>query len=314
MPYPSDSIHLDWDTLPPPGKDHTGQDVYQVFHQYPSLKILYPFEWESKWNGGGAASSWAGDNMHIAYVLVTLYVLLVFGVQRHMKDKDRVEAKSAWKWWNLGLSIFSFCGAARTVPHLISSLLHPDRGFKYTVCYPASEHYGYGACGLWTMLFIFSKIPELFDTAFIVVLKAKLNFLHWYHHITVLLYCWHSYGTRNAAGLWFISMNYSVHAIMYFYYFISQYYPKGETPCAFFVTSVQISQMFVGVVVCFFTWYFKSRDETCSVTWENWRAGLLMYLSYFGLFVSFAINRYCACSRRKGEEKAMNKDEKKKRD
>ena len=107
------------------------------------------------------------------------------------------------------------------------------------------------------MLFIFSKIPELFDTAFIVLGKKKLIFLHWYHHVTVLLYCWHSYGTRNAAGLWFIAMNYTVHAIMYFYYFLTGlgYRPKW----AFFVTIIQISQMFVGVMVCF---TFFSRPYT----------------------------------------------------
>ena len=36
-----------------------------------------------------------------------------------------------------------------------------------------------------------------------------------YHHITVLLFCWHSYATESSTGLYFVAMNYSVHAIMY---------------------------------------------------------------------------------------------------
>ena len=38
--------------------------------------------------------------------------------------------------------------------------------------------------------------------------------LHSYHHITVLLYCWHSYASRISSGLWFGTMNYFVHSLM----------------------------------------------------------------------------------------------------
>ena len=51
-------------------------------------------------------------------------------------------------------------------------------------------------------LFIFSKLPELFDTAFLVLQKKKVIFLHWFHHTTVLLYCWHAYHNRIGPGIW----------------------------------------------------------------------------------------------------------------
>ncbi len=41
--------------------------------------------------------------------------------------------------------------------------------------------------------------------------KKPLIFLHWYHHVTVLLYCWHSYYEQTTYGLYFIAMNYTVH-------------------------------------------------------------------------------------------------------
>jgi elongation of very long chain fatty acids protein 6 len=66
------------------------------------------------------------------------------------------------------------------------------------------------------MLIAYPQVPELFDTLFVVLRKKKLIFLHWYHHVTVLLFCWHSYMTMSSAGLYFISMNYGVHALMYF--------------------------------------------------------------------------------------------------
>ena len=47
-------------------------------------------------------------------------------------------------------------------------------------------------------------------------LSGQVIFLHWFHHVTVLLYCWHAYtATPAATGLWFAAMNYTVHSVMY---------------------------------------------------------------------------------------------------
>ena len=66
------------------------------------------------------------------------------------------------------------------------------------------------AQGLWVGLFIYSKMPELLDTAFLTFQKKPVIFLHWFHHVTVLLYCWHAYHHQVSSGLWFASMNYCV--------------------------------------------------------------------------------------------------------
>ena len=43
---------------------------------------------------------------------------------------------------------------------------------------------------LWQLLFMWSKFPELFDTVLLVLRGRPVIFLHWHHHVTVLLFCW----------------------------------------------------------------------------------------------------------------------------
>jgi elongation of very long chain fatty acids protein 6 len=106
---------------------------------------------------------------------------------------------SALALWNLLLATFSFVGAVRTMPFLLNTIYR--RGVYHSVCSPPLTHYGEGPVALWVTLFIFSKVPELIDTVFIVLRKKPLIFLHWYHHITVLLFCWHAFGTLSARSV-----------------------------------------------------------------------------------------------------------------
>ncbi|CAN0106833.1 unnamed protein product, partial [Phaeothamnion confervicola] len=176
-------------------------------------------------------------------------------------------------------------------------------GFKYTICFKPSVWYGSGAVGWWTQAFIFSKIPELGDTVFIVLRKKPLIFLHWYHHVTVLLYCWHSYYEQTTYGLYFIAMNYSVHAVMYLYYALAAVGIKLCKP--YYITTLQISQMFVGIGVCCAGGYYISKvrearsalialefGETQYISIQNFWAGVIMYTSYAALFLQYAIGRF----------------------
>ena len=56
-------------------------------------------------------------------------------------------------------------------------------GWKYSCCTDPAEWYLNGPSGFWTTAFVFSKIPELGDTAFLVVKKKPVIFLHWFHHV-----------------------------------------------------------------------------------------------------------------------------------
>ena len=137
--------------------------------------------------------------------------------------KDGFKLRNVWALWNLVLAGFSLLGVVRTVPYLLWHL--NEYGFNFTTCEDSQlwflRHDETNPTGFWVTLFIYSKIPELVDTLFLVLQKKDVIFLHWFHHVTVLLYCWHAFANWTASGLWFVAMNFSVHSIMYFYYFLA---------------------------------------------------------------------------------------------
>jgi len=192
-------------------------------------------------------------------------------------------------WWNFSLSLFSFIGMLRTVPQLFYILA--TSSFEESIC-GSGDTWGNGASGLWVTLFIFSKIPELIDTVFIVLRKRPLIFLHWYHHITVLLYCWHAFATMSGNGLYFVAMNYSVHAVMYGYYCMAALGMRPKWLPPYMITIAQIAQMFVGTAVCIASYIYLNNNPNCSVNSENIFYGSIMYASYFALFLEFAIKRF----------------------
>ena len=205
--------------------------------------------------------------------------------------------------WNLILAIFSFYGLVNTLPVLLTNLI--NNGFRYTVCTDPKDWYLTGPVGLYVFLFIYSKIPELVDTVFLVLKKRPVPFIHWFHHCTVLLYCWHAYHNTIAPGLWFAAMNYSVHSVMYAYYMLMtlRLFPGFTKTIAPLITTIQIAQMLVGMTVTFCSamWYYED-PATCHVTPSNFKLGLGMYTIYFVLFAILFRNLYCSGGKKQKKE------------
>ncbi|KHJ97829.1 GNS1/SUR4 family protein [Oesophagostomum dentatum] len=161
--------------------------------------------------------------------------------------------------------------------------------FVYSVC---TASYAQGVTGFWTEQFAMSKVAELLDTAFIVLRKRPLLFLHWYHHVTVLIFTWHAYKDHTASGRWFIWMNYGVHALMYTYYALRALRIRLPKQIAMVVTVLQISQMVMGIYIGFTVYKMKSSGEQCQQTWENLGLCFLIYFTYFLLFCNFFYHAY----------------------
>jgi len=254
------------------------------------------------------ARDWMRENPSIPLVACLVYAAFIVLGQRYFA------ARKAWNWrgamalWNLGLSMFSFLGLMRTLPQLVHNFTHYTLGQNF--CVDPESHYGSGSTGLWVLLFALSKFPELIDTFFIVIHKKPLILLHWYHHVSVLLYCWHAYVNSGPVGLVFLVMNYAVHSLMYFYYFLMAVNLKPKAFKAVYITLAQISQMVVGTALttmgCYYLWWNTPNDGsgvTCWLTWDNNIAGLVMYGSYLLLFVQFFFQRYNVKATKTGRSK-----------
>ena len=153
---------------------------------------------------------WMVSNWSKSILYAFIYIFAIFAGQTFMHNRERFELRFLLALWNISLALFSVIGAIRVIPELTYSLT--NYGFNYSIC---DNSYAYGITGFWSYMFIMSKLPELIDTLFIVLRKQPLIFLHWYHHATVLVYCWFSYQEFASSGRWFMGMNYIVHSIMY---------------------------------------------------------------------------------------------------
>ncbi|CAE8661709.1 unnamed protein product [Polarella glacialis] len=266
-----------------------------------TLDFLYQFQFEKDFIGA-TLTAWCRTHWYLSYVIAFVYLLLLSAGTNWMNDKEAFNLKGPLAIWNLFLAVFSFCGMVRTVPHLIALL--SEYGFMYTVCRAATISYGNGPAGLWVGLFIFSKYVELIDTWFLVVRKRNIGFLHWYHHCTVLLYCWHAYMWEMPTGIYFVAMNYSVHAIMYLYYFLASVM-KRPPKWALIVTIMQLVQMAIGITitVIHIATMMNRTVPNCDGHLPNLAAALCMYASYFMLFAQFLLLRYCIQKRHNSADK-----------
>mmetsp|Transcript_22854 Transcript_22854/g.34105 ORF Transcript_22854/g.34105 Transcript_22854/m.34105 type:complete len:292 (-) Transcript_22854:265-1140(-) len=270
------------------GTTSAGVEYQEFSCIYPTLGKTY-LEWE-KYYDPIPILSWMQERPIIPVGAIVAYLILCVVGRQWMANREPKKWRSYLAVWNFSLSLFSWIGAFRTAPQLYHNLT--TMSMRDNLCLDPQMTYGSGSSGLWVQLFILSKFPELVDTLFIVMHKKPLIFLHWYHHITVLAYCWHSYVTISPSGLFFVVMNYCVHAIMYGYYFLMAIRMKPKWLNAMFITTAQISQMVVGVAVTILAFHYYNTETECQIQKENNIAAFLMYGSYLFLFMQFFIGRY----------------------
>lgn len=246
---------------------------------------------------------WVQENRYkspaIACSFYFLMVFVILPLVRPMKEKVPGYMKHLFAVWNLMFSVFSCYGVSVCMPFVMR--VWRERGFRYLVCSDVmmlgedkrdTTVACYGPIGFMMSLFMLSKFPELMDTFFLVLMNKHVPFLHWYHHVTVLLYSWFAYKNATPTAVMFGTVNFSVHAVMYFYFFATTY-TRALNFLRMPITSIQLSQMLFGVFVCGQAYSFSS--ENCSRTYAD--SGFFIfctsiYASYAVLFAKLFVDNY----------------------
>lgn len=248
---------------------------------------------------------WMVENWTLGFYYTGLYMIIIFGGQHYMQNRPRFELRGLLSFWNTCLACFSIIGFTRTAPELFHVLKH--YGLHHSVCVPSFIENN-RVSGFWTWMFVLSKLPELGDTLFIVLRKQPLIFLHWYHHITVLLYSWFSYSEYTASARWFIVMNYFVHSVMYSYYALRAMGYSPPRQIAMVITTLQLAQMVIGCTINVWAHNFVTVDSECHISQMNIKLSLAMYFSYFVLFARFFYKAYLSGERRSKKQRSVKQD------
>ena len=227
---------------------------------------------------------WMHARWHWSFYFSALYLLLIYLGRRYMKDRTPYHLRRELCMWSTLLAGFSIYASIRVYPH--SYFMVKSNGWQHAIC-DSYCYVGSNGGGIWSFVFPFSKLLELFDTAFIVLRKQKLSFLHSYHHVSVFIYCWYSYAHPISTGIWFGIMNYAVHSVMYTYYAVKA---SGRHPPRWVsktITVIQLSQMFIGVFINYVGISSLLNNVYCGTNWFAIGISIFFYVSYAILFANF---------------------------
>ncbi|ORC86303.1 fatty acid elongase [Trypanosoma theileri] len=260
---------------------------------------------------GTPALQWMREHTEVPILAVVFYLAFVLFVPNTIMAHRPPIKMRLWNiLWNLVRTVFAVGGTYYCVPQLMewcTASLIPNllprhlrdpqpivEGSFYTsMCYWNKGMFLDGTAAMWLLLINLLNLSELINTVFLVFQKKPVNFLHWYYHATVLLFCWHAYVTQTSSGLWFAALNYSVHSILYLYDFLFACgLGKVIRPIAPVISALKILQVLAGTFIVVYTAVQRAvHPNGCDTANSSILIGLLIYGSYLLLFFRFFLLR-----------------------
>ncbi|CAL8091666.1 unnamed protein product [Orchesella dallaii] len=203
---------------------------------------------------------YASDNWKLPFYAGAVYIVAIFGIQKLMKNRPAFELKYPLFLWNLSIGVLSIIGFIRAFPEFWKEI-SARNGLYSSICirngFDVPTTY-------WLLAFILSKYLELGDTIFIVLRKRPLIFLQWYHHLVTLIVTWIVAPFLEPIVRWFAVCNSGVHSLMYPYFALRALGVKIPSYISNLITTLQLSQMIIGLGVNMTSWYLQHNGYNCS--------------------------------------------------
>lgn len=251
------------------------------------LKSLY-------FNGGSTFDThhhgqWLRQYWWTSVFISVMYIAVVFGGKRLMSDRVKpFDLRRPLVAWSASFALFSFIGMLVTVNDFARCVV--DDGWRATIC---DANFFDGKVGLWMWLFALSKVLELGDTIFIVLRKQKLIFLHWYHHVSTLIYTWYLYSDFMSVGRYFATLNFAVHFVMYTYYALSAAkVVQKPRQIKVAITAMQLIQFVISIGVTIYASFELWAGRHCDTNWTNIFWTMILYVSFLYFFLRFFYDSY----------------------
>ncbi|KAL9552518.1 hypothetical protein MBANPS3_003731 [Mucor bainieri] len=164
------------------------------------------------------------------------------------------------------------------------------------------------------------KYWELIDTIFLVLKKKKLEFLHYYHHSLTMVLCFTQLNGQTSVSWVPITLNLTVHVLMYYYYFRTA--AGAKIWWKKYLTTLQITQFIIDLVVIYFCtytyfaytyWPHLPNMGSCAGTETSALFGCALLSSYLVLFINFYRITYQAKRAAARKQKQEKEDQQKSR-
>ncbi|CAJ0928542.1 unnamed protein product, partial [Mesorhabditis belari] len=226
----------------------------------------------------------------LTYKITIGYLLAIYFGQKLMKNRKEFKLDNTLTVWNFLFALFSGIAAYKLTPELAG--VWKNHGFVASYC-DNHDYYTDPSTGFWGWMFVMSKLPELGDTAFLVLRKRPVIFMHWAHHAITYVYAILTYSEMQAWARWSLVLNLIVHTIMYTYFGLRAMKIELPRPLAKFITTIQIVQFVISLWIfghVIFMKYFNTRS--CAASWNVLSLGGVMYLMYLYLFCEFFYKAY----------------------
>lgn len=243
-------------------------------------------------------------------IFIVCYYIVIFGGRELMRNREPFKLKSLFLIHNLYLTLISGTLLALFIEQLLSTVVRG--GVFHAICNKE---------GGWTQPLVvlyylnyLTKYLELLDTVFLFLKKKPLTFLHCYHHGATALLCYTQLLGSTAVSWVPITLNLTVHVVMYWYYFQSArgiriWWKEWVTKLQIIQFIIDLGFVYFASYTCFASTYFPHFPNAGQCAGGEFAAisGIGILSSYLVLFISFYLATYRKDSKAPSGRKAVRR-------